>query len=366
MPSSCLYVGLMSGTSLDGIDAALVDFSADRPRLLAQVLLPFPTDLRADLLSLQAPGENELDRMALAGNALADLYTASVAKVLADARVAPSEVAAVGMHGQTIRHRPERGYTSQIGNAARLAEQCGVTVVSDFRSRDIAAGGQGAPLVPAFHQGLFGGAVHRVIVNIGGIGNVTDLPPQGPVRGWDTGPGNVLLDGWIARHQGRAFDADGSWAASGQVVPGLLALLLAEPYGALPPPKSTGRDLFHLAWLDGHLAKLGPLHAADVQATLLAHTAETIAREIEREATSAQEIYVCGGGARNGALMTGLAKRLGPRKLASTEELGLHPDWVEAVAFAWLARQCLQGLPGNLPAVTGARGPRILGAIYPA
>lgn len=366
MPSSSLYVGLMSGTSLDGIDAALVDFSTNRPRLVAQALQPFPTELRTDLLSLQAPGDNELDRMARAGNALADLYAASVAKVLADAGLAADKVAAVGMHGQTIRHRPERGYTSQIGNAARLAEQCGITVVSDFRSRDIAAGGQGAPLVPAFHQGLFGSTVHRVIVNIGGIGNVTDLPPAGPIRGWDTGPGNVLLDGWIARHQGQAFDADGSWAASGQVLPELLALLLAEPYSTQPPPKSTGRDLFHLAWLDRHLAKLGPLQAVDVQATLLAQTTETIAREIEREAAAAQEVYVCGGGARNGALMARLATRLGPRKLASTEGLGLHPDWVEAVAFAWLAKQCLQGLPGNLPAVTGARGLRVLGAIYPA
>ncbi|GAB3264738.1 anhydro-N-acetylmuramic acid kinase [Chitinimonas naiadis] len=363
---SHLYIGLMSGTSLDGIDAALVDFATGQPRLQASLLLPFPPALRAELLALQAPTDNELDRTAQAENALADLYAEAVAQLLRQSQLPASAIAAIGMHGQTIRHRPERGYTLQIGNAARLAELSGITVVSDFRNRDIAAGGQGAPLVPAFHQGIFGGPVHRVILNIGGIANVTDLPLDGAVRGWDTGPGNVLLDGWIARHQGHAYDADGRWARTGQVSETLLAVLLAAPYFAAPPPKSTGRDLFHLAWLDEQLAHLPTLDTADVQATLLAFTARSIATEIDRQASGAAEIYVCGGGARNGALMEAIRQLLAPRHLVSTEKLGLHPDWVEAVAFAWLARRCLGGQPGNLPAVTGAKGARVLGAIYPA
>jgi anhydro-N-acetylmuramic acid kinase len=365
-PASSLYLGLMSGTSLDGIDCVLVDFAQGQPQLLATELQAFSPELKAELLALQAVGENELQRVMLAGNALADAYAAAVHTVLQRAGVAAKQVAAIGMHGQTLRHRPELGFTVQIGNAARLAEHCGMTVVSDFRSRDVAAGGQGAPLVPAFHLGLFGAAQHRAVVNIGGIANITDLPPSGTVRGWDTGPGNVLLDGWIQRHQGQPYDADGSWAAQGQVDAGLLARLLATPYGQLPPPKSTGRDLFHLAWLDAQLAQGPALAPVDVQATLLTYTAASIAAEITRHAAAASEVYICGGGARNGVLMRALAAQLAPRHLASTEQLGLHPDWVEAVAFAWLARQCLLGLPGNLPAVTGARGARVLGAIYPA
>ncbi|QNM95012.1 anhydro-N-acetylmuramic acid kinase [Chitinimonas koreensis] len=364
MPSS-LYIGLMSGTSLDGIDCAVVDFAAGKPRLLAATLRAFAPALRDELLALQASGPDELHRAALAGNALADAYAASVAATLAEAGLDAGAIAAIGMHGQTVRHRPELGYTLQIGNAARLAEASGITVAADFRSRDVAAGGQGAPLVPAFHLGMFGGAAHRAVVNIGGIANLTDLPPGGAVRGWDTGPGNVLMDGWIARNRGQPYDADGAWATAGRVDAALLAALLAEPYCAAPPPKSTGRDLFHAGWLDDRLAGR-TLAAEDVQATLLEFTARSIAAEIEREAMAAAEVYVCGGGARNGALMARLTALLAPRPVAGTEALGLHPDWVEATAFAWLARRCLLGQAGNLPAVTGAAGLRVLGAIHPA
>ncbi|GLR13179.1 anhydro-N-acetylmuramic acid kinase [Chitinimonas prasina] len=361
-----LYIGLMSGTSLDGIDCALVDYAGTAPRLLHATLQPFAPALRTALLALQSPQTDELHQAALAANALADAYAAAITDTLAQADVAPAQVRAIGMHGQTIRHRPELAYTLQIGNAARLAEQTGITVVSDFRSRDVAAGGQGAPLVPAFHRGLFGAAAHRAIVNIGGISNVTDLPSHGEVRGWDTGPGNVLMDGWTTRHQGWAYDADGGWAATGAVNDVLLATLLAQPYLAQHPPKSTGRDLFHLRWLDAVLAQLPAIPPQDVQASLLEFTARSIADEINRHAAQASEVYVCGGGARNSLLMRRLAALLAPRRLDSTEVLGLHPDWVEAVAFAWLAKQCLAGQPGNLPAVTGAAGPRVLGAIYPA
>ncbi|QDQ28468.1 anhydro-N-acetylmuramic acid kinase [Chitinimonas arctica] len=366
MSESTLYIGLMSGTSLDGIDCALVDFSSGNPRLLGTALRPFEAGLHAELLALQTPGDNELQRVALAANALAEAYAASVAAVLAEAGVAPDQVAAIGMHGQTLRHRPELGFTVQIGNAALLAERSGIRVVADFRSRDVAAGGQGAPLVPAFHRGVFGGKRHRAVVNIGGIANITDLPAKGAVRGWDCGPGNVLLDGWNARHHGQPYDADGAWAAAGNSVNELLERLLADEYFDLAPPKSTGRDLFHLGWLDQHLAGLPGLAPVDVQATLLEFTARSIANEIEQEAGEAEAIYICGGGARNGAMMRWLAALLAPRLVSSTEALGLHPDWVEAVAFAWLAKQCLAGQPGNLPAVTGAAGARVLGAIYSA
>jgi len=362
------YVGLMSGTSLDGVDAALAEIGpVGQVRLLHSHYLPYPDDLRTRLLGLHTPQPDEIHLTAIAANELAHLYADTV-KSLLDGFTA-GRVRAIGCHGQTLRHRPADGYTLQIGNAALLAELTGIAVVADFRSRDIAAGGQGAPLVPAFHaQVLRHPDVHRVIANIGGIANITDLPMSGSVRGWDTGPGNMLLDAWIKRHSGVHYDRDGAWAASGSVHSGLLAALMRHAYLQLPPPKSAGREQFNLDWLDTLL--LSSLDEAlappDVQATLVEFTAMSLADAVNRECTGAQELYVCGGGAHNRALMQRINARLPNLRVATTAMLGIDPDWVEALAFAWLARQTLHHAPGNLPAVTGARGERVLGAIYPA
>lgn len=356
----------MSGTSLDGVDAALVEFQPDKPpRLLSSQYLPFEDGLRNRLLALHHPQPDEIHLAALAGNELADWYARAVRTLIAD-EFAGLPVRAIGCHGQTLRHQPDSGYTLQIGNAARLAELSGMTVVADFRSRDIAAGGQGAPLVPAFHARVLAHAEqHRVIANLGGIANITDLPPDGLIRGWDTGPSNMLMDAWIQRHHNDRYDRNGGWAATGKVHADLLNLLMAHPYLALPPPKSAGREQFNLDWLDGQIARLpGPVDAADVQATLLEFTAASLAHAIQTECGSAQAVYLCGGGAHNTTLRTRLAAWLPGRELATTSALGIDPDWVEAMAFAWLARQTMHLQPGNLPAVTGAAGPRILGAVY--
>lgn len=358
-------MGLMSGTSLDGIDAVLVDFGQAQPRLLARHYAPFDAALRNDLLALHQPGHNELHRTQLAGNRLARLYAAAVNALLNTANSSNAKIQAIGCHGQTIRHRPEHGYTLQIGNAALLAELTGITVVSDFRSRDIAAGGQGAPLVPAFHdQALRHPASHRVIVNIGGISNLTNLPPGGDTTGFDCGPGNLLMDAWCMQHLGKPYDDNGAWAATGKLLPALLEKMLGEPFFALPPPKSSGRDLFDMAWLNGKL-KGGEL-AEDVQATLLELTCRTIAQAIQKCCAGATEIYLCGGGAHNQTLHRRLAALLPGSSVQTTDTLGVDGDYLEAVAFAWLAQQALHGKPSSLPAVTGARHPRILGAIYPA
>ncbi len=357
----------MSGTSLDGIDAVLAEIGPDgQTRLLQTHYLPYPDSLRAQLLALHAPQPDEIHLAACAGNALARLYAEAV-RTLLDG-IAPDSVRAIGCHGQTLRHRPADGYTLQIGNSALLAELTGITVVADFRSRDIAAGGQGAPLVPAFHaRALRHPEHHRVIANIGGIANVTDLPPGGPVRGWDTGPGNMLLDAWIKRHRDAHYDRDGAWAASGSIHPGLLAALTRHPYLQQLPPKSAGREQFNLDSLDATLSRLNEaVTPADVQATLLEFTALSLADAVRRECHGAQELYVCGGGAHSGAPMQRIAAHLPEVEVATTAALGIDPDWVEALAFAWLARQAVHHAPGNLPAVTGARGERILGAIYPA
>ena len=357
----------MSGTSLDGVDAALADIGPNgQTRLLQTHYLPYPDSLRAQLLALHAPQADEIHLAACAANALARLYAEAVGALLGG--IAPASVRAIGCHGQTLRHRPADGYTLQIGNAALLAELTGITVVADFRSRDIAAGGQGAPLVPAFHaRALRHPHRHRVIANIGGIANVTDLPSSGPVRGWDTGPGNMLLDAWIRRHRDAHYDRDGAWAASGHLHPGLLAALLRHPYLQAPPPKSAGREQFNLDWLDTTLDSLKQaIDPADVQATLLEFTALSLADAVKRECSGVQELLVCGGGAHNGALMRRIATHLPEVEVTTTAAQGMDPDWVEALAFAWLARQTLHHAPGNLPAVTGARGERILGAIYPA
>ncbi len=364
--ASSLYIGLMSGTSLDGVDGVLADFADDGAiRTIGAAFIPFDDALRADLMALQAGGVNEIEREALAANRIAAAYAACVAQLL-PAAAAP--VRAIAAHGQTVRHRPELGFTRQTINAALLAELTGIDVVADFRSRDVAAGGQGAPLVPAYHAAQFGQRGQtRVVVNIGGIGNISVLHADGRVSGFDTGPGNVLMDGWIARHQGRQYDADGAWAASGTADPALLAALLEEPYFAQPAPKSTGRDLFHMDWLDAMLARHPALPAADVQATLTQLTAVSIARAIEGEAQQVEAVYVCGGGAYNGALMRELKAALGGKTaVESTALLGVAPNRVEALAFAWLAQRFTQRKAGNLPAVTGARGDRILGALYPA
>ncbi|MGN6703255.1 MAG: anhydro-N-acetylmuramic acid kinase [Burkholderiaceae bacterium] len=370
------YIGLMSGTSLDGVDAVLARADQVAPsglRAIGTARLPFPIALRDAFLALQAPGPNEIEREALAANDLSRLYAACIADLLAASQVPAAAVQAIGAHGQTIRHRPELGFTRQSGNPALLAELTGIDVIADFRARDIAAGGQGAPLVPAFHRAAFGsGEDTRVVVNIGGIANVSILPANAdaPAGGFDTGPGNVLMDAWTQVHLGQPYDAAGRWAASGKVLPQLLAAMLAEPFFALPPPKSTGRDLFHAAWLRSRLTA-GPSPAPeDVQATLAALTAETIAAAIETHAPGASAAYVCGGGALNRHLMTTLAGALRERghaaRVLSTEALGVPPSDVEALAFAWLARRFVEGAPGNLPSVTGATGYRVLGALYPA
>ena len=353
------YIGLMSGTSVDGVDAVVADFSDDKVRTLGHVHAPFKPELRAQLQALMQSGADEVERAGDASVALAHAYADTVAQLLAKTNLAAKDIAAIGAHGQTIRHRPERGFTTQLNAPAHLAELTGIAVVADFRSRDVAAGGQGAPLVPAFHAAAFSGAVLRAVVNVGGIANVTLLPAQGsgdPVRGFDTGPGNTLLDAWCERHTGKEFDDGGAWGATGRVDERLLATLLAESYFGKAPPKSTGRELFNVNWLDAKLAAFGSsVAAADVQATLVALTARSIA-----SAVGERECYVCGGGVFNAALM-----RQSPHA-QSTQALGVDPMQVEALAFAWLARQCFASAPGNVPEVTGAKGKRILGAVYPA
>ncbi|OWW21938.1 anhydro-N-acetylmuramic acid kinase [Noviherbaspirillum denitrificans] len=371
-PQTSLYVGLMSGTSLDGVDGVLAEFSPGGDvRTRASAYLPFPPALRSDLLKLQAPGENEIHIEALSANGLAQVYADCVSQLLEGANVAADAVEAIGAHGQTVRHRPELGYTRQTGNPALLAELTGIDVIADFRSRDIAAGGQGAPLVPAFHQAVFGSDDEtRVVVNIGGIGNISVLDHGKRIIGFDTGPGNVLMDGWIAQHHGKTYDAGGAWAASGKEIPALLAAMMADPYLALPPPKSTGRDLFHAGWLERKLAVHPGTAPEDVQATLAAFTAETLAHAIARHAPDATSVHVCGGGAYNSHLMQRLQQSLRQRhhlaKVDSTDVLGVSPNHVEALAFAWLAQRFVTRQAGNLPAVTGASGLRILGALYPA
>ena len=349
----------MSGTSLDGIDAVLVEFEHDHPFVAGKFFMPYEDALKRSVLELQHPTHDELHRTQLVSSHLARQYAIVVRTLLEQNTCRPEQVAAIGCHGQTIRHRPDAGYTLQIGNAALLAELTGITVVSDFRSRDIAAGGQGAPLVPAFHEKIFRHPdIHRAIVNIGGISNLTDLAPGHVATGYDCGPGNMLMDAWCMRHLQKPHDADGAWAESGKVLPRLLESLLAEPYFGLPPPKSSGRDLFNMAWLENHLHQDDA--PEDVQATLLMLTATTIAEAVD----GAQEIYLCGGGAHNGALRRALCALLPRRSIRTTDALDVDGDYLEAIAFAWLARQNLLGHTANLPQVTGANHPCILGAIH--
>ena len=366
MANSELIIGLMSGTSLDGVDAVLVEFSVAPPVAIATAYLPYPEELRQRTLSLHEEQMGELRLASILANDLSRLYAQAVAAVLTQGNISAAAVRAIGCHGQTIRHQPEQGYSIQMNNPALLAELTGICVVADFRSRDIAAGGQGAPLVPAFHDALFRQATqHRVILNIGGIANLTDLAPGFPAHGFDCGPGNLLLDAWIQRHLGRPFDENGRWAETGRQLPALLERMLAHDFFARPPPKSCGREQFDLSWLQTCL--VGDENPVDVQATLVALTATAAQRAIDQHcATTVDELYVCGGGAHNASLLNQLHQLLPETRIGTTEELGLPADWVEAVAFAWLAHRTLVRLPGNLPQVTGARGPRVLGAIYPA
>jgi anhydro-N-acetylmuramic acid kinase len=368
-----LYIGLMSGTSMDGVDGVLVDF-ADGLRVLADAHVAMPPALAAELLALNASGPDELQRAALAANALARLQAEVVAHLLNNAGLEPQAVRAVGSHGQTVRHRPGEfdgtGFTLQLNNGALLAESCGIDVVCDFRARDVAAGGQGAPLVPAFHRDVFASPTPRAVLNVGGIANVTVLSTAAaPTRllGFDSGPGNALMDHWCRLHTDAAYDDDGRWAASGKVDGPLLAELLADAYFRRNPPKSTGRDLFNADWLARALARAGGTRApADVQATLLELTARSAIDALRATASATRELLVCGGGAKNGALMARLAALWPGLVVAATDTAGLPAQQVEATAFAWLARQFCERLPGNHPGVTGAAGLRVLGALYPA
>lgn len=355
----------MSGTSLDGVDAVLVDFSRASPKQLAQHFLPFDSALKNALLELHLPSYNELHQTQIIGNQLARLYAAAVTHLLNAADLTSTQIKAIGCHGQTIRHHPEYGYTLQIGNAALLAELTRIMVINDFRSRDIAAGGQGAPLVPAFHDKVLRDPnAHRVIVNIGGISNLTNLSHDTATSGFDCGPGNLLMDIWCMQHQNKPYDKNGSWAATGKVIPALLEKMLEEPFFSLPPPKSSGRDLFNQNWLSG---KLGGLELpADVQATLLELTCLTISRAIQQHCMGANEVYLCGGGAHNQALYNRLTVLLPNSRVQITNAIGVDSDYLEALAFAWLAQQTLLGQPANLPLATGAKHLCVLGAIHHA
>lgn len=355
----------MSGTSLDGADAALVDFSSGSPRTLAFSTVPFSAKLREQILALSEPGSDSLDLAGAVSVELAELYARAVDGVLAAGGVDHKAVTAIGCHGQTVRHRPERGFTIQLNDPARLAEFTGIDVVADFRRRDMAAGGQGAPLVPAFHEAVFRHPSRsRAVVNIGGISNVTWLPCTGKALGFDCGPGNVLLDGWARKHIGKQFDEDGKWARAGRTDAKLLERLLDEPFFDAPPPKSTGRELFRLAWLQERLP--GDYRTADVQSTLTDFTAHAIVGAIDRFCPTTDEIYLAGGGARNGALVARITALAGKRPVAATDALGVPTGHVESMAFAWLAMKCMRREPVDLTAVTGAREPRVLGAVYAA
>ena len=372
-PFADLYIGLMSGTSMDGVDGVLADFSGiDRGfvKVLAHAHQIFPPDLATEFLALNTSGSDELHRATLASNELARVCASVMRCLLESSGVSADQVRAVGAHGQTVRHRPGEfdavGYTVQLNNAALLAELAGIDVVADFRSRDVAAGGQGAPLVPAFHRAVFGKSGQAsAVLNIGGISNLTLLQADGSTIGFDCGPGNVLMDHWCQVHTGNAFDDAGRWAESGVILEPLLAALLNEPYFNTAPPKSTGRDRFHPAWLAQRL-DASDARAQDVQATLVELTATVCADALLRNDAAARELLVCGGGAFNRHLMRRLAARLPSVQVMQTDERGLPASQVEACAFAWLARAFVRREPGNLSAVTGANGPRVLGALYPA
>lgn len=372
MPARDLYIGLMSGTSADGIDAALVDLGDVFPRLVATHQHEMPAAIKQEILHLCQPGPDEIQRMGTLDRTLGQLFSMATLGLLAQVGLRNSDIRAIGSHGQTIRHSPPTttnnpAFTLQIGDPNTIAELTGITTVADFRRRDIAAGGHGAPLVPAFHTAVFRHPdIARVIVNIGGMANITWLPPAAAVLGFDTGPGNVLMDGWVFRHKQQPFDRNGTWAGSGTADGELLRRLLEHPFFQEPAPKSTGREMFHTEWLDHHLQGT-TITPENVQATLLELTARSVSEAIASLPGSAgAEIYVCGGGAHNERLLERLSQLCSPSRVASTASIGIDPQWVEAMAFAWLAQQTIAGKAGNIPEVTGAIAPRILGGVYPA
>ena len=361
-----LYIGLISGTSADGIDVALCSFDP-APRLHAALTHPYPDALRVRILELaQGDGVATLDEIGALDARIGAGFADAALALLQRARLEPAAVRALGSHGQTLRHRPHGAprFTLQLGDPALIAERTGIVTVADFRRADVAAGGEGAPLLPVFHAALFTRAgVPRAVLNLGGIANLTVLHGDGRVIGFDTGPGNGLLDAWCAQHSGAPFDRDGMFAAHGHVDAALLARLLDDPYFPQAPPKSTGREHFHLDWLRARFGA-ATLRAEDVQATLVELTARSVATAVAAQALDTRDVLVCGGGAHNPVLMQALAQALAPRRVESTAQHGVDPDYVEAMAFAWLARERLAQRPGNLPSVTGARGARVLGGVY--
>jgi anhydro-N-acetylmuramic acid kinase len=372
-PKKTLYVGLMSGTSMDGIDSAIVRCDDDGINQVHTLEHSIPDDTRDRIAAISKPGDDEIERMGRLDRELGQLFAEAVNALLQDSGIRPDKVAAIGSHGQTIRHRPpsalaaeDTAFTLQIGDPNTIAELTGITTVADFRRRDVAANGEGAPLAPAFHQAAFAATGKcRAVINIGGIANVTVLQEKSLAAGFDTGPGNTLLDHWVGRIKGSLYDQDGAWASEGNVHQRLLESLLAHPYLCKQGPRSTGKEAFNLDWLDSCLDQLPSINPRDVQATLAEFTASTIASGVQSQGVQIEEAYVCGGGAHNTDLMRRLYRKLSPATLDTTEPIGIHPDWVEAAAFAWLAHRTIAGLAGNAPAVTGAEGFRVLGGIYP-
>ncbi|MGI1680278.1 MAG: anhydro-N-acetylmuramic acid kinase [Cellvibrionaceae bacterium] len=369
--SRTLFIGLISGTSVDGIDAVLMDFQNKKPILVNALTYPISKKTTQKIKKLMLPNDNEIDRMGVLDQKLGDIFADAANKLLEKAGIEKKLLSAIGSHGQTIRHRPEgalsRAFTLQIADPNIIAEQTGITTIADFRRRDMAAGGQGAPLVPAFHEAVFSSEdIDRVILNIGGISNITVLSKQNPTIGYDTGPGNALMDEWISKKKNLAYDENGKWAESGLVNEALLNRLLDHDYFREAAPKSTGREVFTLPWLELILELEDKISSKDVQATLLELTTVSISNEIKELNINSGEVYVCGGGAHNAKLMSRLSELLPRFIVTTTEKLGIGPDWVEGAAFAWLAKQTLDKAFGNLPSVTGASRPVILGGIYQA
>lgn len=371
---SAIYVGVMSGTSLDALDVIVADFSTSPPGILAKQAYPIEQALRSKILDLCLPGNDEINRSGWLDRELGAWIGACINGLIQVSDLDKSSIIAIGSHGQTIRHSPQNlandqaAFTLQIGDPNTIAESTGITTIADFRRRDIAAGGQGAPLVPAFHEAVLQSAeCHRIICNIGGMANITLFPPNADaVSGFDTGPGNVLMDYWVNESKGTLHDENGNWAASGQCHQALLTSLMSEPYLSLIPPKSTGRELFNQHWLHTHLTRFDDLQDADVQNTLCHFTAKSIAGQVQRHAHYCDQLVICGGGALNSYLLTLLQDYMGDTPVVASDQLGIDPQWIEALAFAWLAKQTMEHLPGNCPGVTGANRPVILGGVYVA